>query len=435
MKEFNDLFNVRMNNPLSATTLSATTQTQRNNSDSVATTAYVDLSNRFHNTIGTLFNVSASTLSDLNSFTINVSTGTTTVSLSGGTIRFNRPDGALGFLDYAIYDSYGNINSKYWTFSTDFELKRLDSTSYGFGFGFIASATNATTDYVRCRLQCDSSGNKGTLTMEVNGSATAASVKLSNIVLNDRIKLTITRNNGRFTGVAQNMSNISTTTPVAVVNTILSRAASTGWQPTMIRPYFFNLGGTYHVMEFTLSTKQTSNTNIFIGDSITHGMFIDDNSKAYPELIEEITSLKCDNFGSTSTTTNDWLKAMTEVTARTPYMVYFLLGRNDVATSIPTATTLNNIATMISILTANTIDYRIISLLPTGSAYTNTMIALNTAFQTRYPTNYLDVQSYFNDGIGNMLSRFNSGDGTHMWEGGHQEMAKRLINVDTKLQQ
>ena len=385
-----------------------------------------------YNVTGDLFAIVSSNLTSLSNWTINSANGST-VALSNGKIRFTRADGALGFGDNAVYDGFGDINSKYYTFSMDFEIKRLDATSYGFGFGFKADTINSTNDYVRARLECDSGVNKGTLVMEVNGNQYSSTTKLT-FALNDKVKVTMVRNGHLFTAVAQNITSINTVTPVAFVSTIVSRYTSTNWDPAMVRPYIFSLGGTYDVTEWTLSTKQPIKANIAVGDSITHGMFIDSNSKAWPELVEEITGLKFDNFGSSSTVTTDWLNGTNEIIARQPSCVYFLLGRNDITTGISQSTTLSNYSTIISRLISANIDYRIISLLPTGSANNTAMVALNTALQSRYPSKFINIESYFNDGSGNMLSKYNSGDGAHMWEAGHQEFAKRLIAADPRLQ-
>lgn len=381
---------------------------------------------------GALFAVNASTLSNLSAFTVSV-TNSSSVTLSGGKIRMTRTDANLGFNDFFTYNSFGDIDSKYWSFVCDFEVKRLDATSYGFGFGLKADAVNNTTDYVRGRIETTTAGTKGTLTLDVDGASQGSGSTKLTFALNDRIRMQIQRNNEIFTLSVQNVTSVNTVAPVCSLTVIMNRGTSTGWSPTMLRPYFFNLGGTFDLDEFTFSTQLTSNSKIFIGDSNTHGFFTANSSKPYPELIKYVTNTQCDNFGSTSTTTADWLNGINEVIQRQPKIVYFMLGRNDVATSVTQSVTLNNFAALTGSLTAANIPYKIISILPSGSSLNAAITSLNAALQAAYPSNYIDIQSYLNDGSGNIKPAFGSGDGTHFNELGHIEIAKRLMNADPTL--
>jgi len=383
--------------------------------------SYGVVGNYFSNDFTTLANLAAFSITNPNS----------TWALSGGYLRMTRADVAAGFTDFANYNTFGSVNSKYWTASLDFYIKRLDATSSGIGFGFISDCANSSTDNVRVDLNCTTAGTKGTLSLRVNGVTTAATTKLT-FALNDKVKLTITRNKNRFTVTAQNLTTLMSTAPVAEYTTITSRLAATGWSPTQLKPQIYNLGGTYDVIRQTIDSKNYLRPDIiFIGDSITHGMFTDKESLAYPELIGEITGKKTLNFASQSTTTGDWVRATNELITHAPRYVYIMLGRNDLAGSVSQATILANYTTIVNALVAAGIDYRIISVLPSLSV--TGITSLNTALQSAYPTKFIDIYSYLNNG-GIIKDEYNS-DGTHLWEAGHQEIAKRIIDLETTLQQ
>lgn len=384
--------------------------------------SYSAVSQYFSNDFTTLANLSAFSITNPNS----------TWAISGGFMRMTRADAAAGFSDFANYNTFGSVNSKYWSTSLDFYIKRLDATSYGIGFGFISDCANSATDNVRADLNCTTAGTKGTLSLRVNGVIVTATTKLT-FNLNDKVKITITRNKNRFTATAQNCTTIMTTAPVAEFTTITSRLAATGWSPTQLKPQIYNLGGTYDVIRETMGSKNWLRPDIiFIGDSITHGMFTDNQGMAYPELIGEITGKKTLNFASSSTTTGDWVRATTELTTHTPRYVYIMLGRNDLSGAVSQATILANYTTIINALVAASVDYRIISVLPSNGIAGIT--SLNTALQAAYPTKFIDIYSYL-DNSGVIKDEYDSGDGTHLWEAGHQEITKRVIDLETTLQQ
>lgn len=381
-----------------------------------------------YSVVSQYFSNDFTTLANLNDFSIT--NPNSTWAISGGYLRMTRADAAAGFSDYMNYNTFGSVNSKYWTVSLDFYIKRLDATSSGIGFGFIADCANNTTDNVRADLNCTSGASKGTLSLRINGVTTSATTKLT-FSLNDKVKITITRNKNRFTATAQNLTTLMTTTPVVEYTTITSRFASTGWSPTQLKPQIYNLGGTYDVIRETMGSKNWLRPDIiFIGDSITHGMFTDRESLAYPELIGEITGKKTLNFASASTVTADWTRATTELTTHSPRYVYIMLGRNDLATAVSQATILANYTTIINALVAASIDYRVISVLPSNGI--SGITSLNTALSSAYGSKFLDIYSYFNNS-GVIKDEYDS-DGTHLWEAGHQEIAKRIIDLETTLQ-
>jgi len=382
--------------------------------------------------VGDYFDIETSGLTSLSGFT--VISPNSVWAVSGGTIRTSRGDGAAGFSDYANYNSFGYINSKYWSASFDFYIRRTDATSYGIGFGFTGATVNSGADNLRVDFNC-ATGTIGTLTLRINGAAVGSGAVKLTASNNEKIKITITRNLRDISAMCQNFTSINTVTPVVVDTTIISRATSTNWDVSSVIPHIYNLGGVYDITNITINSKNTSSADIMvIGDSISHGMFLSPYDKTYSQIIEEITGKKVLNFASTSTITADWVNSLNEILVTNPKKVYFLLGRNDVATSVPQATTLANIATIVNALVAAGIDYRIISLLPSSASLNTAITNLNTQFATLYPTKYLNIQSFLNDGNGNIKSKYNSGDGTHLSSLGQIEVAKRLIAADTNLQ-
>jgi len=382
---------------------------------------------------GSYFNQDFTTLGSLASYTSNTPGGdTSSWALSGGFLRATRSDVNLGFLNYLKYNGFGFINSKYWSITVVVDTKQKDANSFGFGFGFMSAAANvpvsATDGFLRCDINCSTTAN-GTTTLRCNGVATAGSTLLSHNV-NATLYLNITRNNHDITVNAQNVSSVATTTPVVTQTTIVSRLTSTNWDNSTLVPYMYLLGGTYDVRSLSMNTRIAKNADgIFVGDSITHGMFMGNNDKTYPEILADVLNKKYYNFASSATVTGDWTGATNELITLTPKKVYFMLGRNDVATAVSQSTTLANYATMIAALTGAGIDYRIISLLPSGTALNANLVALNAALQALYPTKYIDIYSDFNGGSGLLKYELSSGDGTHLSAQGQTQVASSLLTA------
>lgn len=387
---------------------------------------------------GEYINQDFTSLGSLSNYTTNKpGPDTSSWTLTGGFLRAVRSDVNLGFLNYAKFNGFGFINSKQWSVTVVFDTKQKDANSFGFGFGFMSATgaipVTATDGFLRADINCSTTAN-GTTTLRCNGVA-AASATLLTQSLNDTILLNITRNNHIITLNAQNITAVATTTPVVTQTTIISRSTSTNWDNSTLVPYMYLLGGTYDVRSLTMSTRLATGADaIFVGDSITHGMFMGSDDKTYPEILAELTGKRIYNFASTSTVTGDWTGATTELVTMAPKRVYFLLGRNDVSLAVAQATTLANYATIIAALTSAGIDYRIISLLPSGSALNTNLTALNTALQAAYPTKYIDIYSYFNGGSGVIKYNLQSGDGTHLSAQGQIEVAKRLAAADPYFQ-
>ena len=229
---------------------------------------------------------------------------------------------------------------------------------------------------------------------------------------------------------AQNITSVATTTPVVTQTTVTSRITTTNWDNSTLVPYMYLLGGTYDIRSLSMNTRLAKYADgIFIGDSITHGFFEGPYDKTYPEILGDICNKKFYNFASASTITADWTGSTNELITLAPKKVYFMLGRNDVATSVAQATTLANYATIISALTGAGIDYRIISILPSGTSLNTNILALNAALQALYPTKYIDIYSDFNAGSGLIKYNLQSGDGTHLSAQGQTQVANSLLTT------
>lgn len=373
--------------------------------------------------VGEYFDVVTSGLSNLNDFSIT--SPNSTVSLGSGKITTERNDIAAGFSDYFTYNAYGDINSKYWIFDCEFNVKRQDATSYGFGFGFLASCANNNTDYIRLDINC-SNANKGILTLRINGTYAGSVPVAMTLVNNDKIKLTITRNDRLFSGTCQNMTSVVSVCPVWEVKTILSRNTSAGWEPTQLKPYFYNVAGKYELLRFGICSKNMYNPDlIVIGNSIGHGMFINTESSPWPEQVAKDFNLKVYNFCSQSTNSADLLRGVNEVVAHAPREVWINGFRNDCSAGIIKDTILKHADTLYNRLTRAGIKVKFISTISSNGV--SGITTLNSDLLAKYPNNFIDIYSYFDDGGGNLKTKLESGDHTHLNEWGQIEYERAII--------
>lgn len=380
-----------------------------------------------------LIDIDFSTISNLNDFTIVNPNSTMGLYTTGGTqyLQMINIPGTGNFANYIRYNAFGGISSKYWDSEIVFTPRIKTSTSYGITNGLASINSLDNSDYRCIAYTSNIAGTTGKIASYLGGVGKTTSSTALSWNANDRLKLRISRIGNKFFTLFQNLSGFTFTPPTITdyVSTMFNFPNSIGYDITIGMPALHILGGQIDIEKWTIDTRlQKKPRGIAIGDSLTHGFYLDNDQKTYPIILSELTGKQFFNYGSTSTTTNMWLSGMTQIITQQPEKLYICLGRNDIGQNIPSATTLNNLATIILSATTNGIDYRIISLLPDSTLSGGTAInLLNNVINNLYPDKFIDINYYFNNGSNGLKPQYTAGDLVHWTEATHVEIAKLIF--------
>lgn len=175
----------------------------------------------------------------------------------------------------------------------------------------------------------------------------------------------------------------------------------------------------------------TSNSVVFLGDSLTH----------YAVWMDYFPNIKTANQGIGGNRTSDVLARLDEVLMQKPKKIFLLIGVNDIFTNVPTSVTIENFGTIITkILTESpkTTLY-VQSVFPLGhhiskdsKSFVSAIITLNQAlmnFCTMYNIPYIDVYNALADNQGYLKDPYTT-DQIHLSPQGYQiwvSMIQRFV--------
>lgn len=259
------------------------------------------------------------------------------------------------------------------------------STTYGIGFR-IESGTNASSNgFYQFRVDCtNSASNNGRLYVGVNNTggtqfSTGRAVLIQNDILT--VRLVIVRN--IVTAYVLNQRTGQTTIQKSIYSFISPNGQAL---VNHIRFGLLSFGGNYEVSNF----KLTSNTVVgpdylFIGDSITEGLYTGSTDDRFPNLVGSYDRTKVTSvYAKGGIISQDIVDDLSEIVAIAPKTVFLMVGFNDSGAGVSQATTISNLTTIKTTLEAAGIVVIFLSV-PTKTA-------LNTATIAAFPSNrYIDV--------------------------------------------
>jgi len=183
---------------------------------------------------------------------------------------------------------------------------------------------------------------------------------------------------------------------------------------------------------FNLSiANATSNTILFLGDSLTEGFGIS-REDAFPKLVENLIQTKLKksitviNGGVSGSTTSDGLARLKWYMKKKPYIVLLALGANDGLRGLDLEQSQKNLEEIIKY--AQAFDAKVLlagMLMPPnyGPEYTSQFKEMYQKIKVKYK---LQSMGFLLEGIAGKKG-FNQRDGIHPNEKGHQYIAKKVF--------
>ena len=183
---------------------------------------------------------------------------------------------------------------------------------------------------------------------------------------------------------------------------------------------------------FNLSVlNATSNTILFLGDSLTDGLGVS-KEDAFPKLVENLIqtelhkSIIVINGGVSGSTTSDGLARLKWYMKKKPYLVFLALGVNDGLRGLDLEQSQKNLEDIIKY--AQKYNAKVLlagMLIPPnyGPEYSTQFKEMYQKIQVKYK---LKSMSFLLDGIAGK-KEFNQRDGIHPNEKGHKYIAKKVF--------
>lgn len=317
------------------------------------------------NPLGIIYN--ESTFPDVADFTVN---GSVTPTAGGGTINFTGgTDVFSNTLD--LTDPYTMLEN--YTMRIRATITAGAKTGFTFGSRGQSSGAHSMFGYFNNDFIGIAGGSP------VAEIATEVALATS---VGDLIELTLTKQALTVTVTGRNV-----TTAGSTVQTSYTYNLSTVVEPLTPNTGRFCIGtrgSTFSVSEFYIYSSVVKNAvACLVGDSITEGYGASTYAKAFARKVNVSYPTTIMHAGENDTSAAVVLR-LPQLIELSPTNVILSIGVNDFVYSIPLATIMANIATIVSSLESNGIVVYHLLNYATGTS------TLRTAIQAAYPTSYID---------------------------------------------
>lgn len=325
--------------------------------------------------LGNLFTNDFTSLSNLNDY---VQVGSATWTLLLGYLRSIYVfDGSLD--NYIKQHSYGSTVLDRWTQTLDFKL-----TVKGVGVNLIGIGCRNTNAFASDELFCRGDmfvGGEGKVYIYKNGVAVVNSGAGFTIDEGANLRITFERNYLDYTVIFTNLDTAQSNT---VTYSCTMADVSNGSQ-TVGEFSIINAGGTYDIsLNKADSPVQKNVTYGFIGDSITEGYSGGSIANAWVKLAMDTVPLKTyTKLASQSIATEGILKAINEIKSIVPRKYVLMIGGNDIAFGVLTATWQANYSSIVTAL--KTTGASVIHCYPTARTSPD-VSPIKTFIDSTYPT-------------------------------------------------
>lgn len=319
--------------------------------------------------------------------------------------------------------------------TVDFKMTSVPSgTSYGIGVGVLGTNSNDRRSYVlRCIMTNDAISGKTYLDTAQGGSTTFTNRKISTssvtVSQNDLFRLVVERD---MATIKWTLTNVTTGSFYSDSFTF-SYAFASGLNVHVVHSTgnftMFSFGGTFEVTNWTVSSKEYVNPKtLFIGDSITYGIFADDVKNRWATKCMGETHNIYNVSGGGSDKTNEVLTKIKELVNMKPKYAVLMIGGNDYAFGVADATAKANYESIV--LRLKSAGITVIHCLATPRN-TLDLRAFNNYLLSKYGSTDVVIKGTYNhlwDSATsfNMRAIYNSGDGVHPNALGHSVIANAV---------
>lgn len=332
------------------------------------------------------------------------------VTFASDGITFNGAPGGLS--DYIYLNNYTDLAIKRFGFTAT-----LNANSF-LEFGLISRSVGASP-----RGYCYEVASNGNSTLYSVGLAGTAPVAFGGpfgVTTNqptspgDVIQCYIEQNN-QFITIGKKTNNGSWFTQT--FDTTFYNI-STNNLPNICTPFLMNVNCNMKFTNIYVSSTENKNVErLCIGDSITQGAYAGSYAGIFGNLISASINAGGAEF------TQDTLNKMPELIMINPRKAFLLIGLNDRANGVSSATWQANIVSIVNQLEAAGIT--VIKLLYAG--FGSYSIDVNAFITATYPTSYIDTCTPLESSSGVLNAAYDSGD-SHPNAAGHTLIANTILN-------
>lgn len=296
---------------------------------------------------------------------------------------------------YITYTGAGKAASENLLIEFDARVVLVDSTSRGFGAGFVTNLR----DYAQIIL-ANTGSTIGRQRLYLDEVLPAAPLQSGNsegymdISTGDVIKCKMHLQRDRVVLFAKNTNSTNEQQENIFVYPLDygngQNMHNSGY------PGIFVQGGDLDILNFKVTDLSPLNPDyLFLGDSITRGIGATPLQNRWADIAMSGSDLIYSVYGGPGDLTSNVVERLSEVIRAQPTNVVLLIGQNDIQNAVANATIQTNISTIVSTLEAQDINVILCLNLPTGDADTvtindwivdtyggtNTLIDLYTGFR------------------------------------------------------
>lgn len=348
----------------------------------------------------------------------------------GMTISGGAGDMSKG-VKWDFYHSFENFNT-----SVEFTVDTKTASSFGIGIGVQNDITPAGCRAIITQFNCTSGANSGKLYLWCGDGGGSLAATSFDIVAGPSSVLTVTVGHKYRMSLSRVTTTVVTytahiedlTTPATVADITWSEVlsvAAVNFANNTGRFNIVNFGGTQTVTSWSTSSIDVSGKiNLFVGDSISHGLFATNLSSRFASLVDSNYWVSAGGGDITQYVVNK----LNCIILLNPQKVFLMIGGNDVALSISSATYQANYSTIVSTLKSNGIQ--VIHLLATPRDGPD-MTPLNNFITSTYGGIDLVINTFtpLEGTATELAAAYDSGDGVHPNNAGHALIASTIVSA------
>lgn len=350
------------------------------------------------------------------------------------TINSNKLRVSGGVNAYADYiNAEQLLNGSAFTALEDYEISgTINSITAGngvaIGISTVTSASISAYESTVCRIDLNSSGNRGKLyisTVDASTHTNTARINSDSALVftdvTDQILLRLIRTKFTVTFIATNLR-----TKLSVKVSLVTTGQSGYTFHKIAKPSIYAVGGTQDFSSFTFSTPVKLRAKlIFTGDSETLGTGTTDNSQSFACIISNSTNEYVAKVAVGSDQSSHLLSRINEPIGLKPQYIAFMIGTNDASKSVTLAAYKINVDSILYKITNAGIVPIIITPPYTTSGPTNTLLAQYIGYIQGLKQKYkvIDLTGTSLNNAGSLNTTY-SYDGIHLTALGYDVIAK-----------
>jgi lysophospholipase L1-like esterase len=348
--------------------------------------------------------------------------GGANASVTGNELLLNESN--LNYSRQIYYDPW-LTSSDSWSIRWSQRFAALNASSYGVGVGIKNFQAYGGDDRGYNGFLSGAGSDLGKMEIkrfDGGQQVLASSGPAIGMAAGDVVDCSLSRSGWTVTATASNRANAQVST-----TSIVFRDAANLIAPTISRICIYSLQGTVYLddISFTINHRKPARF-IVMGASTSDGYNASDYSKIYVSIIQSNFTERVCNNSSSYNTTADGLSVLPEVLAHHPGTAIIMIGGNDLLFGVPASQWQSNYSNLAGTLQANGVKVK--HCLPPPRSGLD-LRPLKTWLLATYPTSdIIDTWTPMLQGTYSLNPAYDSGDGTHPNDAGHQVLGQTILS-------